>query len=188
MKKDLCILALFTFFSGCTGQLPQNNAKDAPQKIEQSTVAYDCQGEQIQAVYKNNEVLPVVQLTFIGRENMVLILTNSRSASGAKYSNGNTVFWTHQGEAILSMEDTGQNLKCRIANTGRATTASGLVDPNGNSIDPRCNAWFDGCNICQVLKGGLQFACTRKYCPPEAIQPPRCLDGEANSRVRKNGG
>ena len=188
MKKVLCILAVFTFLLGCNGQLPKNNANDAPQKIEQTTVIYDCQGEQIQAVFKNDEVLPVVQLTFIGRENMAIILTNSRSASGAKYSNGNTMFWTHQGEAMLSMEDTGQNLKCRTADTGRATTKSELVDANGNSIDPRCKAWFDGCNICQVLKGGLQVACTRKYCPPEAIQPPRCLDGETNSQVRKNGG
>jgi len=34
-----------------------------------------------------------------------------------------------------------------------------------------CKVWFDGCNTCKVMNGGLDLACTRKMCrfasPPE---------------------
>ena len=44
-------------------------------------------------------------------------------------------------------------------------------------IPKDCISWFDGCNICTVKDGRLG-ACTRKYCPPEAVQEPECLKYE----------
>lgn len=42
------------------------------------------------------------------------------------------------------------------------------------NIPVNCVSWFDGCNNCFVIDGEVG-GCTRKYCPEEAMQEPRCL-------------
>lgn len=42
-------------------------------------------------------------------------------------------------------------------------------------IPETCTSWFDGCNNCFVNDGELG-GCTRKYCAPEVMQEPKCLE------------
>ena len=43
-----------------------------------------------------------------------------------------------------------------------AASCSTVVDAYGNCVDAGCASWYDGCNRCMVMDGGL--ACTRMYC------------------------
>ncbi|OGF24845.1 hypothetical protein A2331_04860 [Candidatus Falkowbacteria bacterium RIFOXYB2_FULL_34_18] len=45
-----------------------------------------------------------------------------------------------------------------------------------------CESYFDGCNNCFV-SGGEIGGCTRKYCPPEMMQKPKCLKYTENKEV-----
>jgi len=44
------------------------------------------------------------------------------------------------------------------------------------ATDPHCIAYFDGCNNCTKMQGGSLSACTKKYCAPEAMQEPYCIE------------
>ncbi|MFH1589706.1 MAG: Kazal-type serine protease inhibitor family protein [archaeon] len=41
-------------------------------------------------------------------------------------------------------------------------------------IPDDCISWFDGCNWCGVENGAIGM-CTERYCEPEAMEEPKCL-------------
>ena len=49
------------------------------------------------------------------------------------------------------------------------------------AIPENCVSWFDGCNNCMV-SNGKAAACTKKYCPPEAMEEPKCLKYEDEAK------
>ncbi|MCB9358943.1 hypothetical protein H6503_03365 [Candidatus Woesearchaeota archaeon] len=52
---------------------------------------------------------------------------------------------------------------------------SDIGDSQFSDIPEYCSSWFDGCNNCMVNDGGIA-ACTKKYCAPETMQKPKCLE------------
>jgi hypothetical protein len=51
------------------------------------------------------------------------------------------------------------------------------TEENIQVIPEDCISWFDGCNNCMVSDGELG-GCTKKYCEPDMIEEPRCLEFE----------
>jgi len=51
-------------------------------------------------------------------------------------------------------------------------TSETAKDP---ATDPSFVAYFDGCNNCTKMQEGSVTACTKKYCAPEVMQEPKCL-------------
>lgn len=54
-----------------------------------------------------------------------------------------------------------------------AQTSEVAKDP---ATDPSCTAYFDGCNTCTKMQNGTVTACTKKFCSPEVMQEPKCLE------------
>ena len=42
------------------------------------------------------------------------------------------------------------------------------------ATDPSCIVYFDGCNTCTKMGGGV--ACTKKFCDPGSMQKPYCME------------
>ena len=164
-------MAALIFLVGCGGQEDDVEENMVTQPSE-SAVAYDCEGEDLKADF-NNDVEPNTVTIYVAGQEVSLI--NVEAASGAKYSDGEVTFWTHQSEAVLSMEDTGASLNCAELKNPAGSESDVIVDENGNTITQGCENWFDGCNNCQVSPDGM-LACTRMFCDPMAMQPAKCLD------------
>lgn len=65
------------------------------------------------------------------------------------------------------------------SNTADEVVAEELVETVSKTpaVPENCKSWFDGCNNCIVGEGGL-LGCTRMFCPPEAMEEPKCLEFE----------
>jgi len=72
----------------------------ASSAIANSTIFVSDSGQQIQAIYRNNDT---VTLTFADGKKEILNL--AVSASGARYVAGTHEWWEHQGEASYSVDD-----------------------------------------------------------------------------------
>ncbi|XLQ19676.1 MAG: MliC family protein [Candidatus Moraniibacteriota bacterium] len=179
MNKKVIVsaVAALIFLVGCGGQ-----DKDVEENVvtqpSESAVTYDCEGEDVKADF-NNDVEPSTATVYISGQEMTL--PNVEAASGAKYSDGEVTFWTHQGEATLSMEGTDQSLSCVEVMNGDV-----IVDANGNTVTAGCQSWFDGCNNCKVGELGMPMACTRMACTPETMKPARCMDESAIENDKKD--
>lgn len=114
MKKIVGVLAVCAFLVGCGTQNEEEHVekKSGGEPIDGIVTMYNCQGEQVQAIFNEDEMSPVVQLMFVDRDSADIILPRTKATSEMQYSNGNVIFWTHENEAMLSMEDTGQSLNC----------------------------------------------------------------------------
>jgi hypothetical protein len=64
----------------------------------------------------------------------------------------------------------GDNIWRGYMTIGEAATSKTPTEPWQS-----CRRYFDGCNNCSRLESG-KYACTRKYCPPEARDAPRCIE------------
>lgn len=42
------------------------------------------------------------------------------------------------------------------------------------ATDPSCVVYFDGCNTCTKMGGGI--GCTKKACEPGSMQKPYCME------------
>lgn len=172
-KKTIGVFIALTFLVGCgCQQNEEENISDAVQPSD-SAVTYNCDGEMVKADFDNTGEISTATIYLVDKD-VSMTLPNVEAASGAKYSDGEFTFWTHQGDAILSIEGTDKNLNCQ-----EESTATGeMVDENGNVITAGCTVWFDGCNNCQVSPDGM-LACTRMFCDPATMQPAKCLDEES---------
>ena len=161
---------------GCGAQQKddvENNGETVMNPSE-NAVTYNCAGEDVKVDF-NNDAEPKTADLFFMAKNTKLTLPNVEAASGARYSDGDVVFWTHQGKATLAMTGAQQSLNCVEQTTENANE---LIDENGNVVTTGCKVWFDGCNTCQVGEPGKPMACTRKFCAPEVMEDARCLDDE----------
>lgn len=75
------------------------------------------------------------------------------------------VFWQLLGVTLILL------LAVTLAGFLMKKPAATAMDP---ATDPSCVAYFDGCNNCTKMDGGA--ACTKKYCAPETMQQPKCLE------------
>ncbi len=180
-KMVFGVIAALVFLVGCGEQTKELNESGA--QPNDGAVTYDCQGEDIKADF-NNDVDPQTVDLFFTAKNTEITLPNVEAASGAKYSDNDITFWTHQEEANLSIESTGQSLNCVEVEDAAGDNA--VTDANGNVVTPGCQAWFDGCNTCHVVEGSTELACTKMMCAPETIKPSRCMDEEAIENDKKD--
>jgi len=181
-KKMIGVVAVLTFLIGCGCQQSEDTVDDnESQQPSANVVVYDCEGETIKADF-NNDVDPRTATIYVtGTE---LILLNVEAGSGAKYSDGDVTFWTHQGEATLSMEDTGASLNC-VELAGAIEDSDVIVDENGNVVASECRVWFDGCNNCHVSPDGM-LACTRMFCDPATMQIAKCMDEASINKEKQD--
>ena len=187
MKKMFGALAVLVVLAGCGGQEKDN--EEGSMNFADSSIIYDCQGEEVYAEFDNTVSPSIVKLSFMDRDDVSIVLENVETGSGAKYMQGDVVFWTHQGEATLSMNDEGsESLTCTEVSDDMSKDAEVMTDENGNTVTPGCETWFDGCNTCQVGEPGMPMACTRKYCAPEMMQSAKCLDDDIKAECEAAGG
>lgn len=138
------------------------------------TVVYDCQGEVVHADFSTHTEQPqTVQLFFVNRKHVPIILPSVTAASGVKYANDEITFWTQQGEALLSL--TGQEDAVTCTEAHNEQESDQVIDLYGNFVPKGCKQWFDGCNTCKVSKEG-ELSCTRKTCAPDTVTPGRCIE------------
>ncbi len=171
-KKIIGAFIAFAFLVGCGGQ--DNLDEQEGTQPNNATVIYDCEGEMINANFNNETEPSTAQLHFV-EKNVNIPLNNVESGSGARYSDGDITFWTHQGEATLSIEGTDKSINC----VEKTTSEDNTVDENGNIVAEGCQTWFDGCNTCKVNEEGMPMACTRMACDKNVMQPARCMDEES---------
>lgn len=75
--------------------------------------------------------------------------------------------------------------QCTMRADGATFVHSGVCrdkNPNPES-DPRCKAWYDGCNSCSRGAPGEPAMCTLRACTAESMQPAYCtayFDGSTN--------
>jgi membrane-bound inhibitor of C-type lysozyme len=175
-KKLIGVVAVLTFFVGCGCQ---NSGEDSinvqeGEQVGADAITYICDGQTIKASF-DNEVEPHTATIYVEEKNVSITLPNVESGSGARYSDGEITFWTHQDEATLSIEETDKIMNCQKDATMGAV-AGEFIDENGNKVTDGCKTWFDGCNNCQVGSEGM-MACTRKFCDPATMEKAKCLDG-----------
>lgn len=178
MKKMFGALAVLAFLVGC-GCQQNNEEKNGEQNLE-GTIVYDCQGEEVQAVFDNSVTPAVAELSFINRDQVIITLSRVESASGAKYTDGDIVFWTQGNEAMLTTESGEKELSCVIMDPASDEEMGAAFDENGNEITSGCQTWYDGCNTCQVGEPGMPMACTRRFCDASIMEEAKCLDEEEN--------
>lgn len=106
MKNQIWLGAMVTacLLGACSGEPPgtestaaqQSSLEEAPPAPagEISYAAFDCSGVQLLASFRAESVT----LDFEGEK---LVLPRVEAASGARYSDGSTSFWTQADEAIL---------------------------------------------------------------------------------------
>jgi len=182
-KKVIGAVAVLVFLVGCGGQQDEDVNYDNMAQPSDSAVTYNCEGEEIKADFNNDVDPKTVDLFFIAKDTKIT-LPNVEAGSGAKYSDGDVSFWTHQGEAILSMESTNNSINCIEEATGKNNEK--IVDANGNVVTAGCKTWFDGCNTCQVGDAGMPMACTKMMCAPEIMKPAKCMDEESISQEKQD--
>ena len=142
--------------------------------FSKDAITYDCAGEKIKVDF-NNDVEPKTADLFFVAKNTKLTLPSVETGSGAKYSDGDVEFWTHQETATLAMTGADKSLNCVKQITAKDDE---IIDENGNVVTTECKVWFDGCNTCHVGESGMPMACTRKMCAPGSLKEARCLDDE----------
>lgn len=172
-KKTIGAFIALAFLVGCGCQQNEEDVTSEVTQPSDSAVTYNCDGEMVKADF-DNAVEPSIATIYLVDRDKSMTLPNVESASGAKYSDSEFTFWTHQGEALLSIEGTDKSLNCQE----ESAATGGIVDENGNTITEGCQTWFDGCNNCQVSPDGM-LACTRMFCDPATMQPAKCLDDES---------
>jgi len=77
--------------------------------------------------------------------------------------------WCQPG---FTFDDTGA---CVAQKTEAPTTPSPTMHVASCSDFEHCAAYFNGCNDCRCLSGGVE-ACTWKYCSPKTLSSPECLE------------
>ncbi len=179
-KKVIGAIIALVVLVGC-GDNQEEITEQGSAQPSDNAVTYNCEGEIVKVDF-NNDVEPNTANLFVQGAEMTL--SNVETASGAKYSDGDITFWTHQGEATLAMESTGDSLNC-VEESAEENNNEEIVDANGNIVTDGCEAWFDGCNNCQVNPDGM-MACTRMMCAPETIKPARCMDEESIENDKTN--
>ena len=90
-------------------QSEQKQAESVSNETNKEVVMYDCEGETVKAVFDNSEIPGKVTITVTGTE---MTLPSVETGSGARYSDGKTIFWTHQGEASLTKGATKKEVNC----------------------------------------------------------------------------
>ncbi|MEA3322999.1 MAG: MliC family protein [Patescibacteria group bacterium] len=181
-KKVIGAVIVLTFLVGCgcqQGATDDSNVQEGDQ-TGANAITYNCGDQTIKADF-NNETEPKTATIYAEDKNASVTLPNVESGSGAKYSDGEFTFWTHQGDATLSVEDSGKSLNC----TEEASATDEIVDENGNTVAEGCETWFDGCNTCQVSADGM-MACTRMFCDPATMQVAKCMDEESIDEDKQN--
>ncbi len=157
--------------SGCQKNTSENaSINDQP---SEDAITYNCQDEIVKVDFLNNKEPQIAQLFFTERNNKNISLPIVPAGSGVKYSDGEVSFWTHQGEATLSMEEPSASIQCVIE---KDVTTQRTIDTYGNAIPENCKNWFDGCNSCKFGTGDPSLVCTKKFCAPESIEEAHCLD------------
>ncbi len=183
-KKLIGVVAVLTFFVGCGCQ----NSTDTDTNVQEGkqtsadAITYICDGQTVKASFDNNSD-PKTATVYIENKNASVTLPNVESASGARYSDGEFTFWTHQDEATLSIEGTNNVMECQKDAT-MGTVAGEIIDENGNKVIDGCKTWFDGCNNCQVSPDGI-LACTKKFCDPGMMKEAKCLEEVTNESEAK---
>ena len=173
MKKytGLVIVSAMIVVGGCQkGVIKDEPINDLP---SENAITYNCQDEIVKVDFFNDKEPQIAQLFFTERNNKNISLPIVPAGSGAKYSDGEVSFWTHQGEATLSMEEPLASIGCIIKKDAMQKEA---IDNYGNTVPENCQNWFDGCNSCKIGEGDKSMACTKKFCAPESIEKAHCLD------------
>ena len=120
-KKIVGAVAALVFLVGCGAEqkddVVENEEILSP---SESAVTYNCAGEVVKVDF-NNDAEPKTAELFFMAKNTKLTLPNVEAASGARYSDGDVVFWTHQDGATLAMEGAEQSLNCMEESIGEAT-------------------------------------------------------------------
>jgi len=109
-KRIFGIIIVLVALTGC-GDKQGDSTEQVMMQPSENAVAYDCSGEVVKVDF-NSDVDPRTAELFFMAKNTNITLLNVESGSGDKYSDGDVVFWTHQGEATLAMEGAEQSLKC----------------------------------------------------------------------------
>ena len=167
------------FLMGC-GEQEKGSEDDISMQPSEDAVTYNCEGEDVKVDF-DNDAEPKTATMYVAEQKMILI--NTEAVSGVKYSDGDVTFWTHQGEATLSIEGTEQSLNCVEEIVGEEDV---IVDENGNIVTEGCETWFDGCNICQVGEVGMPMACTKMFCDPATMKPAKCMDEESIDKEKQD--
>jgi len=172
-KKIIMLVVTIIFLAGCSQKpVDKNNQQAQILQPSENAVSYDCQGKEIKVDFNNN-VDPTTATIYIMDSNKQMTLPTVRTGSGARYSNGETTFWTHQGDATLTTENDKSTLHCTENSSPK--TQNNIMDENGNTVPEGCKVWFDGCNTCHVNTNGI-MACTRKLCNTNTLQQAHCVD------------
>ncbi len=75
---------------------------------------YDCGGQKIEVTFDNSVSPQTAAFTYKGKDYK---LPTGITGSGARYTDGSTVFWTHQGDANLSFNNDENNaIQCTGSN------------------------------------------------------------------------
>ena len=174
-KKMIVVIIALVFLVGCDTQ-QKNEAQHDEEMMNPSknAITYNCDGEIVKVDF-NNDLEPKTADLYFVEKNIKLTLPNTEAASGARYSDEDVEFWTHQGEAKLTTKETNKSLNC-TEESNKAVNE--IVDENGNTVTPGCKVWFDGCNTCHVGDSDMSMACTKKLCAPEIMKEAHCLDNE----------
>lgn len=172
MTKILFMFCACMLIVGCGSGDVQNITKELSEPGVDAVV-YDCQGKIVKVQFNNDSEPQTAQLFFVNKNHEAIVLPLVPAASGAKYANDDITFWTHQGEAALSLTGNEESITCTESYAPQ-DAAEQIIDMNGNSVQRGCTVWFDGCNNCSVDAQGA-LACTRKACSPEIMTTARCL-------------
>jgi membrane-bound inhibitor of C-type lysozyme len=181
-KKVIGAVAVVAFFAGCGCQQNKDETTTNNTQPSDNAVAYTCDGEMIKVDF-NNEAEPKTATIYVESKGESITLPNVESGSGAKYSDEEFTFWTHQNEATVSIAGTDKTLHCK-RESDNTEDVNTIIDDNGNTVTEGCKTWFDGCNNCQVSPEGI-LACTRKYCDPTTLQEAKCLDEDAIDEAKQ---
>lgn len=175
MNKILLTLCICMIFAGCGNALSDSESSET-QITSDNTVLYDCNKTTLRVVFDNDTEPQTATLFFKGRTHEDIVLPLVPAASGAKYANAKITFWTHRGEASLSLTGSEKSATCtEVRDLEMKDGQERTVDLNGNSVPRGCKQWFDGCNTCKVSREG-ELHCTRKACASHTIMPGRCID------------
>jgi putative hemolysin len=88
------------------------------------------------------------------------------------------------GELEIRDEENGQVGYCnlpdgKVVEEWKFFRESNEKEVSQSVIPENCMTWFDGCNNCMVGENG-ELGCTRMFCPPEAMQEPKCVKFKEN--------
>jgi membrane-bound inhibitor of C-type lysozyme len=104
MVKKIWPVFVLVFLAGCGGkdmrgtEAPQEAGFNPDQRPLGKTMVYECDGNEFIALLGPGEMA-------MWLEGRYIVLSQVRSASGVKYEEGDTVFWTQGEEAMLVVEN-----------------------------------------------------------------------------------